>query len=264
MERKRFIAISVIALVMTSSSAAYGALTETGAFAPSNEEVSVQLVTKPAEVINSPIQKKVILSGPVTSPEVASGPVLKSEAPIVGSYDWMAQEKAAKDQLRLEAAQAQAALEEEAARVQAELEARIAELENIVSNTKKLNETLVLVKNQVGRTAYVFSGSTPMGWDCSGLVRWTYGHLGINLRHSANTQRDSGTIVTEPKIGDIVSFNYRGSSSAYHSGIYLGPDEMIHSGGKAGDRTSIISISGWAEDNNNSEVVYTRIIETNN
>jgi cell wall-associated NlpC family hydrolase len=103
-----------------------------------------------------------------------------------------------------------------------------------------------------------------MGWDCSGLVRWTYGHLGINLRHSANTQRDSGTIVTEPKIGDIVSFNYRGSSSAYHSGIYLGPDEMIHSGGKPGDRTKIISISEWAEDNNNSEIVYTRIIETNN
>jgi cell wall-associated NlpC family hydrolase len=264
MERKRFIAISALALVMTGSSAAYGALTETGVFASGTEEVSVQLVTKPAEIINSPVKKEVVLAGPVTSPEIASGPVLRSDAPIVGSYDWMAQEKAAKDKLIEDAEQKQRELETEAARVQAELEARIAELENIVSNTRILNETLVLVKNQVGRTPYVFSGSTPRGWDCSGLVRWTYGHLGIDLRHSANTQRDSGTIVTEPKIGDIVSFNYKGSRSAYHSGIYLGPDEMIHSGGKAGDRTSIISISGWAKDNNNSEIVYTRIIETNN
>jgi cell wall-associated NlpC family hydrolase len=260
--KKLFIG-SAIAL-LTTTSPATAAVMEEVADSIQSQVSQTQQVTKPAPLIDSPIQREVVIDGPVTTAEKAVGPVLKSEAPIVGSYDWMAQEKAAKDQLRLEAAQAQAALEEKAARVQAELEARIAELENIVSNTKKLNETLVLVKNQVGRTAYVFSGSTPMGWDCSGLVRWTYGHLGIDLRHSANTQRDSGTIVTEPKIGDIVSFNYRGSSSAYHSGIYLGPDEMIHSGGKAGDRTAIISISGWAKDNNNSEIVYTRIIETNN
>ena len=264
MERKRFIAISAIALVMTGSTAAYGALTETGVFASGTEEVSVQLVTKPAEIIDSPVKREVVLAGPVTSPEIASGPVLRSDAPIVGSYDWMAQEKAAKDKLREEAERKQAALEAEAAQVQSELEAEIARLEKIASDTKTLNETLVLVKNQVGRTPYVFSGSTPGGWDCSGLVLWTYAHLGVDLYHSANTQRSSGAIVTEPKIGDIVSFNYRSSRSAYHSGIYIGPDQMIHSGGKAGDRTAIISISGWAKDNNNSEIVYTRIVETNN
>ena len=264
MERKRFIAISAIALVMTGSSAAYGALTETGVFASGTEEVSVQLVTKPVEIIDSPVQRIEVISGPATSPELASGPVFRSDAPIVGSYDWMAQEKAAKDKLREEAERKQAALEAEAAQVQSELEAEIARLEKIASDTKTLNETLVLVKNQVGRTPYVFSGSTPRGWDCSGLVRWTYAHLGVELRHSANTQRDSGTIVTEPKIGDIVSFNYRGWRSAYHSGIYIGPDQMVHAGGKAGDRTEIISISEWAEDNANSEIIYTRIIETNN
>jgi cell wall-associated NlpC family hydrolase len=176
----------------------------------------------------------------------------------------MAQEKAAKDKLREEAERKQAALEAKASQVQSELEAEIARLEKIASDTKTLNETLVLVKNQVGRTPYVFSGSTPGGWDCSGLVLWTYAHLGVDLYHSANTQRSSGTFVTEPKIGDIVSFNYRGSRSAYHSGIYIGPDQMVHSGGKAGDRTSIVSISGWAKDNVNSEIVYTRIVETNN
>jgi D-gamma-glutamyl-meso-diaminopimelic acid endopeptidase CwlS/peptidoglycan endopeptidase LytE len=165
----------------------------------------------------------------------------------------MVQEKAERDQL-----------ESDAAQTEAELEAEIARLEKIANDTQTLNETLVLVKNQIGVTRWVLGGSTPRAWDCSGLVRWTYAHLGVELRHSATTQRISGTIVTEPKVGDLVSFNHKGSRGAYHIGIYLGPDEMIHSGGKPGDRTEIRSISGWAADNWNSEIVYTRIIETNN
>jgi len=121
-----------------------------------------------------------------------------------------------------------------------------------------------LVKNQIGKTPWVFSGSTPRAWDCSGLVKWTYAHLGVDLQHSATKQRLSGEFVTEPKIGDLVSFNFRSYGSAYHVGIYVGPDEMIHAGGKPGDRTEIRSISGWQKDNGNSEVTYTRIIETNN
>ena len=257
---KRFISISAIALVMTGSTAAFGQMLESATAA--SEQTLVTQVTKPVEIVDSPVRTVTIISGPATSPEVALGPVLKSDAPIVGSYDWMAQEKAAKDKLIADAEQAQRELEEEAARVQAELETRIDQLENIVSNTKKLNETLELVKNQVGRTPWVFQGSSPRAWDCSGLVRWTYAQLGIDLYHSATAQRNLGTIVTEPKIGDLVSFNYRGSRGAYHIGIYLGPDEMIHSGGKPGDRAEIISISEWAEDNNRSEFVYTRIIET--
>jgi cell wall-associated NlpC family hydrolase len=257
---KRFISISAIALVMTGSTAAFGQMLESATTA--SEQTLVTQVTKPVEVIDSPVRTETLITGPAASPDMALGPVLKSDAPIVGSYDWMAQEKAAKDKLIADAEQAQRELEEQAARVQADLETRIDQLENIVSNTKKLNETLELVKNQVGRTPWVFQGSSPRAWDCSGLVRWTYAQLGIDLYHSATAQRNLGTIVTEPKIGDLVSFNYRGSRGAYHIGIYLGPDEMIHSGGKPGDRAEIISISEWAEDNNRSEVVYTRIIET--
>jgi cell wall-associated NlpC family hydrolase len=165
----------------------------------------------------------------------------------------MAQVKAAKDELQKNADE-----------TQAELEAEIARLEKIATDTKNLNEVLVLVKNQIGITPWVFQGSSPRAWDCSGLVRWTYAHLGVELRHSASSQRNSGEFVTEPKIGDLVSFNYRSYGSAYHIGIYVGPDEMIHAGGKPGDRAEIRSISGWAKDNGNSEVTYTRIIETNN
>jgi cell wall-associated NlpC family hydrolase len=248
---KRFISISAIALVMTGSTAAFGQMLESATTA--SEQTLVTQVTKPAEIIDSPVQRIEILSGPATSPEIASGPVLKSQAPIIGSYDWMAQEKAAKE-----------ALMSDAEKKQAELEAEIARLEKIAADTKTLNETLVLVKNQIGITPWVFQGSSTRSWDCSGLVRWTYAHLGLDLRHSASAQRLAGEIVTDPKIGDLVSFNYRSYGSAYHIGIYIGPDEMIHAGGKPGDRTEIRSISGWQKGNGNSEVTYTRLIETNN
>jgi cell wall-associated NlpC family hydrolase len=252
MKRKRFIAIGMIALVMTmGTGVAFAAIIDSTE--SSNKELPVTQVTKPAPVIDSPVTRKTVLSGPVRSVEVAGGPVLKSDPPLVGSHDWMAQEKAAKDKLM-----------SDAEKKQAELKAEIARLEKIASDTKTLNETLVLVKNQIGITPWVFQGSSPRSWDCSGLVKWTYAQLGLDLRHSASAQRLAGEIVTEPKIGDLVSFNYQGYGSAYHIGIYIGPDEMIHAGGKPGDRTEIISISEWAEDNSNSNVTYTRLIKTNN
>jgi peptidoglycan endopeptidase LytE len=252
MKRKRFIAIGMIALLLTSGTGvAFGAMME--ATESSNKEQPVTQVTIPAPVIDSPVKREVVLSGPVQSIEIASGPVLKSDAPKVGSHDWMAQVKAAKDKLK-----------SDAEKKQDELEAEIAKLEKIAADTKALNEALVLVKKQVGITPWVFQGSDTRSWDCSGLVKWTYAHLGIDLYHSATWQRYWGAIVTEPKIGDLVSFNYKNYSSAYHIGIYIGPDEMIHAGGKPGDRTEIISISEWAKDNSNSDVMYTRIIETNN
>jgi cell wall-associated NlpC family hydrolase len=264
MKRKRFIGIGVIALIMTGSTAAYGAIVESGVLTPKQEEVSQQLVTLPAPKVTYPVQVLEVISGPVKKTDLVVGPVFSSDPPTVGSIDWMAQEKAEKDKLRSDAARKQAELEAEAARVKAELEAEITRLEKIAEDTRTLNETLILVKNQIGITPWVFQGSSPRAWDCSGLVRWTYAHLDVDLRHSASSQRISGEFVTEPKIGDLVSFNHRGWRGSYHIGIYIGPDEMIHAGGKPGDRTEIRSISGWSKDNGNSEITYTRIIETNN
>jgi cell wall-associated NlpC family hydrolase len=252
MKRKRFIAIGMIALLLTSGTGvAFGAMLE--ATELSNKEQPVTQVTKPTPVINSPVTTEVVFSGPVKLNGLEVGPVLTSDPPLVGSADWMAQEKAAKDKLK-----------SDAQRVQGDLEAEIARLEKIASDTQKLNETLFLVKKQVGKTPWVFSGSSPSAWDCSGMVRWTYAHLGVDLEHSATKQRLSGEFVKKPKIGDLVSFNYQSYGSAYHIGIYVGPDEMIHAGGKPGDRTEIRSIRDWQKANGNSQVTYTRIIETNN
>jgi cell wall-associated NlpC family hydrolase len=128
------------------------------------------------------------------------------------------------------------------------------------SNTTKLNTVISQLKGRVHKTRYVFSGATPSGWDCSGLVMWAYEQLGVNLEHRASKQQSAGTKVKSPKAGDIVVFTYNGSKSAYHTAIYLGPDKMIHAGGGKGDSTSIISISKFA--GSYSHVTYRRILET--
>jgi cell wall-associated NlpC family hydrolase len=143
---------------------------------------------------------------------------------------------------------------------QTQLEAEAEQQEALEENTRKLNNAIEAVTDRVGKTRYVFSGSTPSGWDCSGLVMWVYSKLGVELQHSASIQQYAGVTVEQPKLGDIVVFKYNGRKSAHHVGIYLYPDTMIHAGGGKGDETSIVSISKFAGEH--SKVIYKRVIET--
>jgi cell wall-associated NlpC family hydrolase len=126
-----------------------------------------------------------------------------------------------------------------------------------LKRTKEINARIYLLKKQVGKTWYIFSGNTPRGWDCSGLVMWFYSDLGYELEHSVNDQMVSGEIVTEPMIGDIVTLKYKGNKRGYHNGIYAGDGFYIHAP-QPGRLTSLDLIS--ASGGSYSDVVYTRII----
>jgi hypothetical protein len=130
--------------------------------------------------------------------------------------------------------------------------------ENAYKNKIAMEERIRLLEEQVGKTWYVFSGSTPRGWDCSGLVKWFYGGLGVDLYHSAGAQKNSGVKVDTPKRGDIVAFGY-GPDSAGHIGIYISEDVMIHVG-RPGQKTAYRSISEFGEDYR--YITYTRILDT--
>ena len=92
----------------------------------------------------------------------------------------------------------------------------------------KLKKIVTYLTTRVHKTAYVFSGSSIYGWDCSGMVRYAYKGLGITLPHSANKQAHIGARVSKPKVGDIVVFAYPGSKSFYHSALYIGNDLIIN------------------------------------
>jgi cell wall-associated NlpC family hydrolase len=74
-------------------------------------------------------------------------------------------------------------------------------------------------------TPYVWSGSTPAGFDCSGFTSYVYAHFGINLAHSTYSQWDEGRHVSRDDLepGDLVFFYGVG-----HVGIYLGDGKFIH------------------------------------
>lgn len=143
---------------------------------------------------------------------------------------------------------------------QAELDVqRMAEEQAANKNKLAIENRIKQLKKYVNRTAYVFSGSSPSGWDCSGLTRWFYEGLGIELDHSASKQaRYAGVHVDTPILGDIVAFKHLNSEKYYHVGIYIGDNKVIHAK-KPGTRTEMIELTdGWFAQ---SEISFIRVIE---
>lgn len=72
---------------------------------------------------------------------------------------------------------------------------------------------------------YRYGGSSPSGFDCSGLVAYVYGKLGYRLPHNAAAQYGYGRPVgrTHLRPGDLVFFDGLG-----HVGLYIGRGRIIH------------------------------------
>jgi cell wall-associated NlpC family hydrolase len=99
---------------------------------------------------------------------------------------------------------------------------------HLVQKRKHLVQVTKHLVRFADKTPYVFSGSTPSGWDCSGMVVWAYKQVGVTLPHSADKQAHQGKRVSNPQIGDLVVFAYSGSTNFYHSAIYLGEGKIIN------------------------------------
>lgn len=93
---------------------------------------------------------------------------------------------------------------------------------------------LSLAQEQLGYP-YVYGGTRPGGFDCSGLTYYLYGEHDMPLHRTASQQLQDGIIVAKEglQVGDLVFFRvpYE-TTAASHVGIYAGNHQIIHAGSK--------------------------------
>ena len=95
-----------------------------------------------------------------------------------------------------------------------------------------------LAVREVG-VPYRWGGISPAGgFDCSGLVYWAYGRLGVAVPHSSYGLYDVGRRVARSRMrpGDLLFFNGLG-----HVGIYIGRGRMVHAP-HTGTRVQVVSL----------------------
>lgn len=75
---------------------------------------------------------------------------------------------------------------------------------------------------------YVYGGTSPSGFDCSGLIYYAAKEAGISLPRTSQVQSTLGSYVSvsDLKAGDLVFWG--GVGSAYHVGIYIGGGQYLH------------------------------------
>ena len=93
---------------------------------------------------------------------------------------------------------------------------------------------------------YVFGGTTPYGFDCSGYVRYVFAQAGIYLPRMADEQYECGIPVSTSELvaGDLVFFSTY-EYGASHVGIYLGDGEFINASSSQGVSIASLNSSYW-------------------
>jgi cell wall-associated NlpC family hydrolase len=95
---------------------------------------------------------------------------------------------------------------------------------------------------------YVWGGSSPSGFDCSGLTHYAYAQLGIDLPRTSSQQYHAGAFIAADRLdmlqpGDLVFFGYDGDPDrVHHVGMYVGSGNFVHAPA-AGDRVKVSSLT---------------------
>ncbi len=99
---------------------------------------------------------------------------------------------------------------------------------------------LWMARQYVG-VPYVWGGTTPRGFDCSGLIWYAYGRLGVTIPRVTYGQWQIGHHVARGDLrpGDLVFFHNRG-----HVGIWIGHGWFLHAP-MTGERVHATRFAGW-------------------
>jgi len=100
------------------------------------------------------------------------------------------------------------------------------QVDRMAAPTPSVGERAARIALKAVGIPYHWGGESPSsGFDCSGLVRWAYGRLGVALPHSSYALYGEGRRVSQARMkpGDVLFFEGLG-----HVGLYLGRGRMVH------------------------------------
>ncbi len=128
------------------------------------------------------------------------------------------------------------------------------------SSSSSLGEQIAATAKKYIGCAYVFGGTGPTAFDCSGFVQYIYKLYGISINRTADVQLENGYSVSYSNLcpGDLVFFarTYNTSAAASHVGIYIGNGQFVH----AANSSSGVKISDLSEEYYSSRYVGVRRI----
>ncbi len=98
-------------------------------------------------------------------------------------------------------------------------------------------------------TPYVWGGTSPKGFDCSGFVQYVFAQNGISLPRTTESQVTVGTYISKSdlQLGDLVFLKNTYRTGVSHVGIYIGDGKMIHASSSKGVTTSSLSTSYYVQ-----------------
>lgn len=105
---------------------------------------------------------------------------------------------------------------------------------------------LVNISFQYIGVPYVFGGTSPWGFDCSGFTQYVFSEAGINLSRMADEQFNDGQQIASSELrpGDLVFFETYDYGPS-HVGIYIGNGEFVHAGTSTGVTVSDMYDGYW-------------------
>jgi murein DD-endopeptidase len=123
---------------------------------------------------------------------------------------------------------------------------QVTEQTTVRASNEVASKAIAYAREMLGKP-YKYAGDTPAGFDCSGLVKYSYGRAGISMPRDTRAQRRMSVLVSMRSLreGDLLFFDQEGKKTS-HVGIYIGNGRFIHapsSGGKV--RTDSLNAEFW-------------------